>query len=810
MTTTTTDPSAASHHEAPEAAPLVSTQAETAAAPAPRALTLAIVVVLAALVLLRLSAYGIWDPWELTVADAARKLGEGALPQPATLTLQLVRASFSLFGSREWAGRLPMALCGVALLATLGFWVRRYAGSRVGLYSALVLGTTPLFLLHSREMVGATPTFLAATLVAVGAFNAVFVPRESESPRAPLLWLVVAALASVVGIYTQGALLTVLPSLGAVAVVAFMIGVPFDDSATRERRGAAWAVLVGALLVGSLVARAVVQHGAEYNVWTGGAPLDEAVPTFERILSHLFHGLAPWSAAAPVALATLLWSSSETLGSARDAPLRLLCVIWGALAYAAATIYLSSFGAAAFPAPAAIAIAVALWVAQLEQREDSFWPELVITLLMVGLLIRDYALYPASPIDSLELASATLPDKFNPRGPWAAVFGAFAVGLVLSCMATPERGELDLKAPYRGLRELWGRSFGHRAWLVVFALLWLGLVVYGAISLATLPGLKLTSIARRIGRIAGAVALLAPFALALGQWVFHASRKLAGRRNVVLLIASVACGVYTSHVFLPKLSAHLSPREVFDLFEQLAGPSEPLAQHQVHGRAAAYYVNRDVKDLDSEPALVNFMAEPGRHWALLPSERLADVDVAFRRKTGRHLFMPSAENARVSLVASEPIAGKSDANPLASSVLKEPPKVEHVLNANFEGKIELIGYNLELPQPDYVGPGQTFTVTWVLRALQSNLGPYQAFLHVDAEGQRINGDHEPVDGMYPVRLWTQGDIVVDRQKVSVPATNPPGKYTMYVGFFRGESRLKVLSGPKDDADRVNAGPIQIR
>ncbi len=807
MTTTTTDPvTTVSASEAPEAAVAV----PVPAAPAPRALTITIVVALAVLVLLRLSAYGIWDPWELTVADAARKLGEGTLQQPATLTLRLVQASFALFGSREWAGRLPMALCGAALLVTLGLWVRRYAGTRAGLYAALVLGTTPMFLLHSREMVGATPTFLTATLAAVGAFNAVFVPLEMESTRAPFLWLALAALGSVLGTFTQGAMLTVLPSLGAVAVVAFMIGVPFDRTAARERRLAAWLVLGGASLVGLLVARAVLHHGAEYSVWTGGTPQDEAVPTFERIVTHLFHGLAPWSAAAPVALGAVLWNSSESLGSSRDAPLRLLCVVWGALAYAAATIYLSSFGTAAFAAPAAIAIAVALWVAQLEQRDGTYWPELVITLLMVGLLIRDYALYPSSPIDALELANATLPDKFKPTGPWAGVFGFFAVGLVLSCLATPERGELDFKAPYRGLRTLWNRSTGHRAWLVVFALLWLGLVLYGAISLVEIPGVKLTSIARRVGRALGAVALLTPIVVAAGQWLYKVSSKLAGRRNVVLLVASVVCGAYASHVFLPKLSAHLSPREIFDLFEQLAGPKEPLAQHQVHGRAASYYVNREVQDLDSEFQLVNFLAEPGRHWALLPSERLADVDVAFRRKTGRHLFMPTAENARVLLVASEPVQGKADANPLANSVLKEAPKVEHTLNANFEGKIELIGYNLELPQKDYVGPGQTFTVSWVWRATQGNLGPYQAFLHVDTEGQRINGDHEPVDGMYPVRLWTQGDIVVDRQKVSVPATNPPGKYTMYVGFFRGESRLKVLSGPKDDADRVIAGTIQIR
>ena len=143
-------------------------------------------------------------------------------------------------------------------------------------------------------------------------------------------------------------------------------------------------------------------------------------------------------------------------------------------------------------------------------------------------------------------------------------------------------------------------------------------------------------------------------------------------------------------------------------------------------------------------------------------------------------------------------------------MLREAPKVSKTLDVSFEDKLELIGYNLELPQPGYVGPGQKFTIVWVYRVLQSNIGPYQAFLHVDAEGQRINGDHDPVDGMYPVRLWTQGDVVVDRQVVEVPATSPPSKYTMYAGFFRGESRLKVTRGPNDGADRVIVGEILIR
>jgi len=774
------------------------------------ALCALVALALAASVLLRLSAYGIWDPWELSVADAARKLGEGeAAPGTGTFALRLVQASFGLFGTREWAGRLPMALSGLALLAAVGFWVRRFAGARAGLYAALALGTTPLFLLHSREMVGATPAFLAATLTALGATNAVFRTGDGDDERAGTTWawLALAAGGSVLGIFTSGALLTTLPALGAVACVALYTGVALDTTLPSARRNAAWIVVAGALAVGVLVARTLFRHGSEFSVWTGGAPLDEAVPTFERIVAHLFHGLAPWSAAAPVAVGAALWRAAPTR---TDAPLRLVCVVWGALAYAATTVFLSTFGAGAFCAPAAVIILIALWLRDLEDTRDSFWPELVIVLLMLGLIVRDYALYPSSPLDGLELANATAPDKFNPKSSWAIVFGLFGVGLLLSCMATPTRDALDLKAPYRGLRATWELGGGHRTWIACFALLWLGLVVFGVIALASPPGVRLSSIVKRIGMVAGLVALLVPVLLAIGQLIYHESRRLAGARNVPVVIAALACGVYASQLFLPRLSAHFSPREVFDVFEELAGSDEPLAQHQVHGRAAAYYVQREVRDIANEADLVSYLAEPGRRWALLPSERLPDVDVAFRRRTGRHLFLPSADNARVALIASEPVAGHEDRNPLAKYVLRAPKPVQNAVNANFDGKIELLGYDLELPQKDSVGAGQSFTIVWVFRALRGNLGAYQAFLHVDSEGQRINGDHDPVDGMYPVRLWDEGDIVVDRQRISVPATTPPGTYTMYMGFFRGDTRLKVLSGPKDDTDRVLAGTVQIR
>ena len=160
---------------------------------APNASTLlllaAVALLLAGLVLARLSAYGIWDPWELSVADAARKLSEGAAPsETVSLPVRLVSACFAAFGAREWAGRLPMAISGLLLLVCTGLWTGLFAGRRGGVYATLVLASTPFFLLHSREMVGATPAFLGSALVMLGGTIFMTGPASNStrpSPAAP-------------------------------------------------------------------------------------------------------------------------------------------------------------------------------------------------------------------------------------------------------------------------------------------------------------------------------------------------------------------------------------------------------------------------------------------------------------------------------------------------------------------------------------------------------------------------------------------------------------------------------------------------
>jgi hypothetical protein len=42
------------------------------------------------------------------------------------------------------------------------------------------------------------------------------------------------------------------------------------------------------------------------------------------------------------------------------------------------------------------------------------------------------------------------------------------------------------------------------------------------------------------------------------------------------------------------------------------------------------------------------------------------------------------------------------------------------------------------------------------------------------------------------------------------ATQPAGYYRIFMGFFAGDSRLKVTTGPQDGENRVKLGGVNIK
>ena len=163
------------------------------------------------------------------------------------------------------------------------------------------------------------------------------------------------------------------------------------------------------------------------------------------------------------------------------------------------------------------------------------------------------------------------------------------------------------------------------------------------------------------------------------------------------------------------------------------------------------------------------------------------------------------------LATNQPVDGRENANYLAEVVLDEAPRPQHRVHINFDNRITLLGYDLEGSHSrETVGPGSTFSITWYLRVEAPVPGGYRPFVHIDGPGQRINGDHDPVEGRYPMRLWEAGDIIADRHEMRVPANYRRGDLTIYMGYYSGDSRLEILEGPEDDVNRARVGNLQIR
>jgi 4-amino-4-deoxy-L-arabinose transferase-like glycosyltransferase len=771
----------------------------------------------AALLLWRLSGFGIWDPWELSTADAARRLAAGEAPAGGLLGFStwLVSLGFRAFHVHEWAGRLPIVGAGLVTVLCAYLTAERFVDARTGVYAALVAGTSPLFIFNARTMLGAAPDFAVQSLLALAALATLLParPEKRQGLTELLLWLFITLMVTMLAITTRGALLSAVPPLGAAVL-----------SAVLERRG--WlrgarrvvACLLAGLTLGllGLIARDSLRDAVDYSPWLGGQAASSAPQTFDAVIEQVFHAFAPWSALLPIAIGRLwLIGSSIETSNQPDAPeraLRYACLSWLAFGYGVQTLFVSRYGKEVTFLPlVALSLVVAMFLRDVERRRESSWGAGIAAVLLAGLILRDYALYPQGPVHGVPIGSFELPKVWNPAGAWSALLTPFALFALLGlCADTSVPGRLDLLAPYRFLRRQSQRGLPFKLWLGAFALALIGLCVLGALAYAIPVRLHMPTLAIRWVRRLVYVPIGLAALLALSQLLLWAFAKLSTYRFVPMLLAGAAVGGYAAQGYLPALSEHFSPRDVYTAYNQLARSGEVLGEYKVSGRAAAYYAKEKVIEVNSVSELITHLAQPGQRWAAFPSDQLAEIDRAYRQRTHRHLVLVDARSSRVVLAATQPVADRKDENLLRDAVRTTAPHVQHALSVNFDDRIELLGYDLGLPHDTYVGAGESFTLTWYFRVLRRVPNGYRIFVHVDGQGQRIHGDHDPVDGKYPVQLWDEGDVIVDSQRLDVPASYRSGDYIMLMGFYSGDIRLPIKQGTDDGESRARIGVLRIQ
>jgi len=299
---------------------------------------------------------------------------------------------------------------------------------------------------------------------------------------------------------------------------------------------------------------------------------------------------------------------------------------------------------------------------------------------------------------------------------------------------------------------------------------------------------------------------------------------------VVLVAAAAAFAAWLSWAYIPELSRHFSPKAVFSTYHKSRNKAhpEPIALYKTESRSADFY---NAGHLISEQELsrrypwsqarvaplIAYLAEPTRVFALVGTSYAGNLEQE-TRKAGIPYYVLDAGSHWFMLVSNKLGQGQKDQNPLRRLISNQPPaRIGRRINAVFKdpgssspnGDIVLLG--VEMPNVFY--KGHTFPMTFHFKAASDIRGAWKIFIHFDGPGPRFFGDHEPLEKRFTTRFWTKGTYVTDPYVVPPSHTSriatPGGVYRMWMGFYRGDTRMKVIQGPKDNSNRVNLGVVRV-
>jgi hypothetical protein len=315
-----------------------------------------------------------------------------------------------------------------------------------------------------------------------------------------------------------------------------------------------------------------------------------------------------------------------------------------------------------------------------------------------------------------------------------------------------------------------------------------------------------------------AVSLAIPSGVALFLILGFIGAVFRRSRPAFLALFAATVGAVLCSFYYPALANQLSPKEIFESYRKTRRGDEPLALFGVGGRTAAYYAGGQPLILKDTQSAYDWLmgGEPGgRRFLAVRADELARLNRTYRDKTqsGQNVPVIDARSSQIVLVASSLAENEKDQNPLSRIVLSTPPKPQRKIEANFDDKIQLLGLDITDASGrlvETVAPGKKYHLKTYFKVLAPMPSEWTMFIHIDGFHRRHNGDHKVCQGKYPMTLWLKDDLIMDDHEFSLEPNFSPGPYTIYFGFFVGEQRLKVKSGPSDNADRVNGGVLRVQ
>lgn len=287
-------------------------------------------------------------------------------------------------------------------------------------------------------------------------------------------------------------------------------------------------------------------------------------------------------------------------------------------------------------------------------------------------------------------------------------------------------------------------------------------------------------------------------------------------------------GIATAGVFLfsfaPSLSAHLSQRGIFQTYTEHADEGEQLYRYNVSVGDSSVYLG-DVESISRSQAFMQKFDADERFFVVIPRTRLAALNYEIRQRFGRDLPVLDASSSRLLLASNQLEEGEEQKNFIGDAIVDNPEEFEpaiplkfaqngRIVNAAFDNRLEMIGWDIDRKPEDGTFPtykwGEKAKLTFYFRVKKRVPGQQKIFMHVDYPGSRIHGDHDPIGGDFPTNYWLPGDIVKDEYELNIDSYSSPGVYTIWMGFYRGNDRMKVTpSQAHDGQNRMLVGKIRV-
>ncbi|MFN0245370.1 MAG: hypothetical protein ACKV2T_00595, partial [Kofleriaceae bacterium] len=124
----------------------------------------------------------------------------------------------------------------------------------------------------------------------------------------------------------------------------------------------------------------------------------------------------------------------------------------------------------------------------------------------------------------------------------------------------------------------------------------------------------------------------------------------------------------------------------------------------------------------------------------------------------------------------------------AAALLPARPPIAAPLDADFGASVRLLSVEL----PVTARRGETIDITWTFEARGKVGAGWKMFAHAQAANRAmtINGDHRPTR---PFEWWKRGQFIRYATQIAIPRTAPYGKFTIFVGMFKGTTRARVTA-----------------